>query len=50
MKKKNKPCSPNKVESWKRKKLQARDVREQHIRDAENAAIEAACKAFPYFR
>ena len=50
MKKKNKPCNPNKVEPWKRKKLQARDIREQRVCEAVNTEIEAACKAFPYFR
>ena len=50
MKKKNKPCSPNNVAPWKTKKQQARDVRAQQTRQLDNNAIEAACKAFPYFR
>lgn len=48
--KKIKPCTPNKVESWKRKKLQAQDVRKQRVTEAENTAIETACRLFPYFR
>lgn len=39
-KKRHKSCSPAKTESWKRKKLQVRDLRQQRIRDAENAELE----------